>query len=171
MKKCAYLNDYLDIETTGLDSREAEITVIGIYTVNDTESRLVQLISPDITKESVFAALENTAVHYTYNGRRFDIPFIEAKLGINLETLFYHHDLMYDCWNCNLRGGLKAVEKQLGIPRNTGGISGLDAINLWMDYRNKGNKKALETLLDYNREDVVNLKILKEKLLPVPAIQ
>ena len=163
------IHSYLDIETTGLDSSDSEITVIGIYSVNDTESRLIQLVSPDITKDSLLAALENTGVLYTYNGRRFDVPFIEAKLGINLEALFHHHDLMYDCWNNNLRGGLKSVEKQLGIPRSTGGIGGVDAINLWMEYRNNGSKQALETLLAYNREDVVNLKALKEILLRIPT--
>jgi uncharacterized protein YprB with RNaseH-like and TPR domain len=28
----------------------------------------------------------------------------------------------------------------------------------------RGNKRALATLLEYNKEDVINLKVLKEKL-------
>jgi uncharacterized protein YprB with RNaseH-like and TPR domain len=35
---------------------------------------------------------------------------------------------------------------------------------LWWDYVNNNDTAALQTLLAYNREDVVNLKILREKL-------
>lgn len=48
---------------------------------------------------------------YSYNGSRFDLPFIGAKLGINLKDCFNHTDLMYDCWRRNLYGGLKVVEE------------------------------------------------------------
>ena len=34
---------YLDIETSGLSCQYADITVAGIYVVNDSDSRLVQL--------------------------------------------------------------------------------------------------------------------------------
>lgn len=74
------------------------------------------------------------------------------------------YDLMYDCWRCNLKGGFKAVEQQLGIPRQLQGINGWDAVLLWQRYRNYGDGKALATLLKYNEEDVVNLKVLREKL-------
>jgi uncharacterized protein YprB with RNaseH-like and TPR domain len=38
------------------------------------------------------------------------------------------------------------------------------AIRLWWDYINNHNAAALQTLLDYNRDDVVNLKTLRLKL-------
>jgi len=71
---------------------------------------------------------------------------------------------MYDCWRCNLRGGFKAVEQQLGIPRQLQGINGWDAVLLWQRYQNYGDRKALVALLKYNEEDVVNLKVLRERL-------
>jgi len=71
---------------------------------------------------------------------------------------------MYDCWRYNLYGGFKAVEQQLGIPRRLQGISGWDAVLLWWRYQDYGDQNALELLLQYNREDVVNLKLLREKL-------
>jgi uncharacterized protein YprB with RNaseH-like and TPR domain len=71
---------------------------------------------------------------------------------------------MYDCWRCNHFGGFKAVEQQLGIPRRLQGISGWDAVLLWQRYQNYGDQSALELLLQYNKEDVVNLKALREKL-------
>lgn len=71
---------------------------------------------------------------------------------------------MYDCWRCNLFGGFKAVEQQLGIPRQLKGITGWDAVMLWQRYQNHGDRDALVTLLQYNKEDVMNLKVLRERL-------
>jgi len=35
---------------------------------------------------------------------------------------------------------------------------------LWWRYYKRGDRNALKLLLQYNEEDVVNLKVLKEKL-------
>jgi len=43
------LDTYLDIEATGLSCDYAGITVIGIYLVNGTDNRLVQLVGMDVT--------------------------------------------------------------------------------------------------------------------------
>ncbi len=51
----------------------------------------------------------------TYNGSRFDIPVLNRFFGINLFKLFESHDLMYECWKCGLKGGLKSVEAKLGL--------------------------------------------------------
>ena len=155
---------YLDIETTGLSWIDSEITVIGIYLVNGMESRLVQLVGGDVTVGNLRKTIDYVSTIYTYNGSRFDLPFIHGSLGINLTDIFHHHDLMYDCWRCNLKGGFKAVEQQLGIPRQLQGINGWDAVLLWQRYQNFGDQKALATLLKYNEEDVVNLKVLRERL-------
>jgi len=155
---------YLDIETTGLSCRYADITVIGIYLVNGSESRLVQLVGRDVTVDNLREATDGVNTIYTYNGSRFDLPFIHGSLGINLADIFPHHDLMYDCWRCNLKGGFKAVEVQLGIPRQLQGVNGWDAVLLWQRYLNYDDQKALTKLLEYNKEDVVNLKVLRERL-------
>ena len=155
---------YLDIETTGLSPADCEITVIGIHICNGDETNFVQLVGRDITADNTLDALNGVEVIHTYNGRRFDLPFIHRKLGINLEELFSHRDLMYDCWKNNLRGGFKAVECQLGIDRNLKGINGYDAVRLWWRYVDAFDLEALNTLLQYNKEDVLNLRALKEKL-------
>jgi len=155
---------YLDIETTGLSHLYAEITVIGIYLVNRSDRRLVQLVGDEITSENLLKSLEGVNKIFSYNGSRFDLPFIHSFLGMDLNKIAYHHDLMYDCWQCNLKGGFKAVEQQLGIPRQLQGITGWDAVLLWQRYQNYGDQEALATLLKYNEEDVVNLKVLREML-------
>jgi uncharacterized protein YprB with RNaseH-like and TPR domain len=159
------LEAYLDIETTGLSSFFSDITVVGIYLCRGYETDFVQLIDGDITRHSLLEALEGVDIVYTYNGHRFDLPFIHAKLGVNLEDMFPHRDLMFDCWRCNLRGGFKAVERQLGISRELVEVDGRVAVRLWWRYVESFDLEALDTLLAYNKEDVVNLKELKERLI------
>ena len=156
---------YLDIETTGLSPRDSEITVVGIHLCNRDATKFVQLMGEDISAQSILEALTDVEVIYTYNGSRFDLPFIHSILGINLAQLFKHRDLMYDCWQCNLYGGFKSVERQLGIERKLTEVNGYEAVRLWWSYVNDYDEDALNNLLEYNREDVINLKTLKEKLL------
>ncbi len=59
----------------------------------------------------------------------------------------------------------RAVEQRLGIKRKLKDINGYDAVWLWWQYRNEYDENALLTLLEYNKEDVINLKALKERLL------
>ena len=138
---------------------------VGIQLPRKYEDKLIQLVGADVTVENLLKALKGVGVLYTYNGHRFDLPFIDSCLGINLAEICMHHDLMYDCWQRNLLGGLKSVERQLGIPRRLTDISGWDAVRLWWRYVNDYDENALATLLEYNREDVINLKALKEILL------
>ena len=116
---------YLDIETTGLSPEYGEITVIGIHVCRGEETTFIQLVGRDITRGNMLDALEGVQVLHTYNGSRFDLPFIHRKLGVNIEEICSHRDLMYDCWKNNLRGGFKSVERQLGIDRESKGIDGL----------------------------------------------
>lgn len=44
-------------------------------------------------------------------------------------------------------------------------VNGYEAVKLWWSYVNDNDKDALATLLEYNKEDVINLKTLKEMLL------
>ncbi|MBE0481061.1 MAG: ribonuclease H-like domain-containing protein [Dehalococcoidia bacterium] len=162
MKDCT--DAYLDIETTGLSPRFHEITVAGIYLVCGGSGRLVQLVSRDITRDSLLEALEGVHTIHTYNGSRFDLPFIQCRLDIDLAGIFPHRDLMYDCWKRNLYGGYKAVECRLGIPRELKDVSGYEAVLLWNRYRRYGDGNALAKLLHYNREDVMNLKLLREMM-------
>jgi len=155
---------FLDIETTGLSPAWCEITVVGIHIFDGGDTGFVQLVGEEVTADNLLIALEGTQVIYTYNGSRFDLPFIQSRLGINLAELFTHCDLMYHCWRSDLYGGLKGVERQLGIPRRLREINGYQAVRLWWRYVNDYDQGALATLLEYNKEDVINLKTLKEML-------
>jgi len=158
------MDAYLDIETTGLSPFSDAITVIGVYRETPEGFILRQLVGQDVTRSNLAAVLDGVKHLYTYNGDRFDLVFIQSRLGLELKALIEHTDLMRACWCQGLYGGFKAVERQLGIERTLQGVSGRDAVDLWWRYVRRGDNRALRTLLAYNREDVVNLKALRERL-------
>jgi len=156
---------YLDIETTGLSPNYSQITVVGIYITNGTCDKFLQLVGEDITGDAVLESLVGVDTLYTYNGSRFELPFINARHKVDLAGLYDHCDLMFHCWNKNLYGGLKSVECQLGIDRRLKEVNGYEAVRLWWRYVNDYDQDALKLLLEYNKEDVVNLKALRDRLL------
>ena len=139
--------------------------MVGIYLCNGDDTSFIQLVGEDITADSLLETLDGVDIIYTYNGSRFDLPFIYTLLGVNLARMFTHRDLMYDCWRNNLYGGFKAVERQLGIERRLTEVNGYEAVKLWWRYVDYFDLDALAKLLEYNKEDVLNLKILREMLL------
>ncbi|RMD82397.1 MAG: exonuclease [Lentisphaerae bacterium] len=149
---------YVDIETTGLDPRRHHITTICLY----DGSRCLSFVHGRNLEEFV-QAIANYRVIVTYNGYRFDLPFITHHLGVRFDD-FIHVDLQPVLYRHGFRGGLKKCEKQLGLDRGAlTDISGLQAIELWKFYR-RGMPEALETLLAYNELDVINLQILFWKI-------
>lgn len=148
---------YLDIET----SFEKEITIVGVFR---PEYGLVQLHDDSLSASNLLEALEGTEAIYTYNGSRFDLPVISNRMGLDLTGMFESRDLMYDCWRHNLYGGLKKVEQVLGIERELPGMDGYHAMVLWARYQMFDDRQALEKLLLYNKEDIINLPVLEEKL-------
>ena len=100
--------------------------------------------------------LSNYKVLVTYNGKCFDVPFIEEQLRIRIDMA--HIDLRWIMQSLGFRGGLKGCERQLGIERgNLDSVDGLMAVKLWEKYRQSGSQKILDTLLSYNVQDAVVL--------------
>ncbi len=145
---------YIDIETTGLEWGCTEITTIALYDGQSIKYYIQQQNLDDFLDD-----IEQYDVIITYNGKTFDVPNIEAYWGIELKQA--HIDLRYVLKSLGYGGGLKSCEKALGIGRgDLDGVDGFFAVLLWNDYQKNNNEKALETLLAYNIEDVVNLETL-----------
>jgi len=156
---------YLDIETTGLSHEYDDITVVGIYVCIGDNTELFQFSGDEINAGNLLNALHGVSDIYTYNGRSFDLPFIRSRLGTDLTVMFKHHDLMDNCHRYNLYGGCKEAERILGIERQLKEIDGLAAIKLWQKYKEENDENAFCTLCEYNKEDVLTLKTMKEKLI------
>jgi uncharacterized protein YprB with RNaseH-like and TPR domain len=153
---------YLDIETTF----SGAISVIGIYR---PDTGTIQLVGGGVSDMNLYTSLAGVSTLVTFNGSSFDLPVIRKRLLADLKAEFAHRDLLYVCRRRGLRGGLKVVERLLGIDRATAGISGWDAPRLWHRYETYGDRDALATLLAYNVEDVVNLAALEAILDGVAA--
>ncbi len=144
---------YLDIETTGLNGYD-EITTIGLY---DGKSLFHYIHGVNLN--NFMDDIQNYKLIVSYNGKTFDVPFIENYFQIKLKQA--HIDLRYVLKSLGIAGGLKQCEKHLGLYReDLDGVDGYFAVLLWYDFARNRNKKALETLLAYNTEDVVNLETL-----------
>jgi uncharacterized protein YprB with RNaseH-like and TPR domain len=148
---------FLDIETTGLDHGRDDVTVVSVHRDGETKSFVR---GRDLDADRLARELDRSSLLVTFNGKRFDVPFLERSFG--LETDLPHVDLMYPCRRVGLTGGLKEIEQTVGIDRDRPELSGRDAVRLWREYQ-RGDEGALETLVSYNRDDTANM----ERLLSV----
>jgi uncharacterized protein YprB with RNaseH-like and TPR domain len=147
---------YLDIETTGLSIGRDALTVVGLY---DGTRRRSFIQGENL--ESLPRALEGTKMLVTFNGSRFDVPFLRRVFPQVPWHRFLHVDLLHALRRLGFRGGLKTIEENVGIERSdeTCGLRGFDAVRLW-DAHVHGDEDALDLLIQYNLEDVVNLEPL-----------
>ncbi len=160
---------YLDIETCPLSPDEHEITVIGLYDGVEVETFVNGRNLDDFE-----IAMARYDLVITFNGTSFDLPFIHRTFpSISLPPA--HIDLRFVLRKLGYRGGLKKIEQDTGINRDSPilGMSGYDAVLLWRAYQLR-DEAALATLIQYNTADIVNLEPLmeraeremKQKLLP-----
>lgn len=113
--------------------------------------------------EFLFDSLSPDDILVTYNGKRFDVPFLEREFRYRVKNP--QLDLMNLLHSIGIKGGLKKSEIQLGLvrPDEIAGMDGRQAPLLWFEYQRTNNLEALEKLIAYNREDTKNLEIVLEK--------
>ncbi|MCP4667309.1 MAG: exonuclease [Deltaproteobacteria bacterium] len=149
---------YLDIETSGGYQGMDEITVIGLYDGKD-----VYTFVSGRNLDQFETAISDYDLVITFNGATFDLPFIRRAFK-NISLPAAHIDLRYVLKRLGYRGGLKKIEKVLGILRgpDIDGMDGYEAVRLWRAYT-WGDNAALARLIQYNTADIVNLKPLMER--------
>jgi len=148
---------FLDIETTGLSKHRDEVTVIGLY---DGQESKIFINGKNLEEFPKEIAKYQTII--SFNGKCFDVPFLKAKFPeVNFNK--FHIDLRYVMKNLGFSGGLKKIEKEVGICRDDDlqDISGWDAVRLWHKYK-RGDDAALKLLVKYNIADIENLKTLMD---------
>ena len=149
---------FLDIETTGLDASRDVVTTVSLHRAGETTTFVR---GRDLTADALASELAETPLLVTFNGLQFDVPFLESRLDLDVDVP--HLDLRYPCSRVGLTGGLKRIEREVGIGRDLPDLSGRDAVRLWHEYE-RGDDAALERLIRYNRADTVNLQQLAREV-------
>ncbi|RMF54324.1 exonuclease [Candidatus Woesearchaeota archaeon] len=153
---------YLDIEASGTRNNSF-VTVIGIYDGFETKIMVkdVNLDFKQLKKE-----LEKYKLIITFNGSSFDIPFLKKRFPELLPEI-PNFDLKTACLRIGLEGGLKIIEKQLGIKRSglVERLYGGDILLLWKMFRGSRDPYYLDLLIEYNEYDVINLKLIAERVV------
>lgn len=148
---------YLDIETTGLSTVFDSVTMVGLY-----DGRKYKVFIEGENLQDFAAELERYSVVVTFNGSGFDLRFLKLAFpGLRIPPI--HIDLRWVTRKLGLRGGLKEIETKLGItrPDELKDLGGYEATVLWSKYL-RGERSALQQLVQYNTEDVVHLKAIME---------
>jgi predicted nuclease with RNAse H fold/dephospho-CoA kinase len=151
---------FLDIETTGLSHYYDELTLVG-WSIGD-EYR-VHIIGDE--PATLMQSLQSAEVIVTFNGTLFDLPFLRRTFS-NSTIPPSHVDLRYLARRVGLTGGLKAIEKTLGIYLRDGiaELDGSHAVLLWHRYL-RGDLQSLRLLIEYNRADVLAMRYLLDEII------
>ncbi len=146
---------YLDIETTGLSPRSDVVTMVGLY---DGRRFTCLVRDQDLTVENLAACLADCRMLVTYYGSSFDLSFLRRGFP-RIDWDLPHFDLCFAGKRVGLTGGLKSIERQLGIVRDPSlvEVDGFEAVRLWHAHR-RGDTAALPRLRAYNEADTVNLE-------------
>ena len=148
---------YLDIETTGLSSVFDAVTMVGLY-----DGRNYRVFVEGDNLQEFPSHLRDYSVVVTFNGAGFDLRFLKLAFP-HLVLPPIHIDLRWVARRLGMKGGLKSIEANMGLTRDTAvqDFTGYDATVLWAKHL-RGDKRALEDLIKYNTEDVVHLKAIME---------
>jgi uncharacterized protein YprB with RNaseH-like and TPR domain/predicted nuclease with RNAse H fold len=148
---------YLDIETTGLSTVFDTVTMVGLY-----DGRKYQLFVDGENLRDLPKHLQKYPVVVTFNGSGFDLRFLKLAFP-DLVLPPIHIDLRWITRKLGMRGGLKSIETDLGLrrPAEVEDLTGYDATVLWARHL-RGDKHALDLLIQYNTQDVVHLKAIME---------
>ena len=167
-----------DIETTGLSPSNSKVILTGLLLVHpDNTAQVIQYFADQAgDEEAVICAtmeeLEKVDYVITYNGRHFDIPFMEkraAKYGLEFPEI-YNLDLYllisgYAPFKDILPGlKQKNIETYMGLSDGREDlISGKESVELYHRYMETKRFDLEEKILLHNHDDIIQLY----KLLPI----
>lgn len=167
-----------DIETTGLSPAHCKVILSGILLYDREGCRIIQYFADqaDDEKQIIEKTLEQLdAVDYviTYNGKHFDMPFMEKraeKHGITFDPKVYNLDLFLVVQSCSdLRETLpnlkqKTLEVFMGLSDTRDDeISGGESVVLYEQYMQTHAFALEKTILLHNHDDLIQLY----RLLPI----
>lgn len=165
----------LDIETLGF--RSVPIILIGLAYIRDNNVIVDQYLprntkeEPAILKAFVDRLIENDTI-ITFNGNRFDIPFIADRLSHHkIEGSLYdktHYDALpmsRSAWKAKLPNcKLGTLEKHiLGIERDDD-VPSRSVPDFYRTYIRHNNVGPLIPIIDHNKQDLITLAKIYSRL-------
>ena len=164
---------FLDIET---DGGADTVTVVGVFDARGPHAFVkgVNLEGPGLGE-----TLARSAIVVTFNGSSFDLPVLRRAFP-DLPLPPVHVDLLHLWRRLGARGGLKALERKMGLPRpgTVEGMDGFEAVRLWKRWELERDGAALRRLVEYNLYDCIQLRplldlarnrMVEAEALPLPA--
>ena len=164
---------FLDIETTGLARARHQIYLIGMATLVDNNNIYVNQMFADRPEDesallSGFSeSLQNMQVKriITFNGNRFDLPFLLARAKFHSVPLDFEAFELFDIYKevVSRKNMLqfqdyrqKTVEQFLGIDREDQ-YSGGELIKVYENYVRCPDNESAQLLKLHNYEDVLGM--------------
>lgn len=159
----------LDIETMGMSNQPIILLGIALPLQNQARITIHQFLLKDIDQElaalqAFFEKLSERKILLTFNGKSFDVPYIERRLtfyGLQRRINLIHFDLLHfsrRAWgrqllNCSLTN----IEREvLGVNRVIDIPSAL-VPEFYQTYREKNNPGPLIPILEHNKQDLLSL--------------
>ncbi len=170
---------FLDIETMGLNRKKNPIILVGLMILNPTGGLMHQFFceAPSEEKQMLTSFIEHLMPDiplFTYNGRSFDIPYINQRLVL-CDIPFRIApgrcgDLLH--WARQAfpelpRHNLKTIERHLGILRKDT-LSGADCVEQYQRFLNTRDSALAQDICRHNYEDILYMAPLLQiyNLLP-----
>ena len=160
---------FFDIETTGFTAKNSHIYMIGVlYVCKETHTfKTIQWFLEDCNNENlIISEFKNFLYNYKtiihFNGKGFDIPYLEAKAetyGIALNFITFEHIDLY-----KVSSKLKKILKTENLKQKTleqffslnrdDQFTGKELINVYKEYLLKKDNNLKNFLLLHNYEDL-----------------
>jgi uncharacterized protein YprB with RNaseH-like and TPR domain len=152
---------FIDIESSSV--KKGYPTVISLYDGNEVKT-LVKGINME--RSLLEEELNKAKLLVSFNGSVFDVPFLEKyfRIKVNLP----HFDLRFALQRLGYSGSLKDIEKDFGIRRINKNVEELgsgDPFLLWKTFLATCDDYYLNLLVEYNQEDVINLKTIADNII------
>ncbi|MBQ00314.1 MAG: hypothetical protein CL477_06490 [Acidobacteria bacterium] len=163
---------FFDLETTGLSAGAGTVAfVVGFGCFDGARFHVWQFVLPSFATErrllaAVTAAVSRAHTVVTFNGKSFDMPFMEMRwlyhrLATPLPAL-RHLDLLHPArrfWGPDT-GGLGMLERRVLGFRRRGDVSGYEIPSRYFNYLRSGDPAPLRRVLLHNRLDLASLAVL-----------
>ena len=179
----AKIEIFFDLETAKEDEelgvKEASNYLFGMLIRNGKE-KFIPIVAKSLKheKQALYEFLNYIKklddyvlyVYTSYEKGQFERMFDQYKVPKNMQNLVWDHlDDLYDhVIGCvifpTIGNGLKNVAKFLGFKWRQTDVTGSESMAMYLEYEKTKDKKILQKIIDYNEDDVVASRVVKDWL-------